>query len=238
MKKHSININRIVNICEQFEKNSLGIFIIGSYIYDRKEANDIDVVVISSNNLDYKTVLHDKKKLKVSIIPIKYIEADYKRHTYGTFLSGRFLNPLEPLTNTKYIMNLQQSVLLNEIVNFIRRNKPLENLEIETLLEMFIVERSIFFTSYIKNASVLKKYKHNKFIKSFIQNVYSIDKFNLKKVRANSRLGINEVIAYWKTRATMKGEKDINWAEIFKKRTGVEFNKQLMVKFEEISKKI
>jgi predicted nucleotidyltransferase len=238
MKKHSKNINKIVNICEKFEKNSLGIFIIGSYVYDRKEANDIDVVVISSNNLDYKTVLHGKKKLKVSIIPIKYVEADYKKHTYGTFLSGRFLNPLEPLTATKYVTNLQQIVLLNEIGNFIKRNKPLENLEIDTLLEMFIVERSMFFTSYVKNASILRKYKHNKFIKAFMQNVYDIDKFKLKKIKGNLGLGINEVVTYWKTRTTMKGEKNINWAEIFKKRTGVEFNKQLMLKFEEISKRI
>lgn len=238
MKKHSKKLNKIVNICEQFEKNSLGVFIIGSYVYDRKEANDIDAVVISSNNLDYKTVLYGKKDLKISIIPIQYIEDDYKKHKYGTFLSGRFLNPIEPLTNIKYIMNLQQAILLNEIGSFIKRYKHLKNLDIAFLLEMFMVERSIFFTSYVKNTSVLRKYKHNKFIKAFVQNVYEIDKFKLEKIKTSSSLGINEVITYWKTRARMKGKKDVNWAEVFKKRTEVEFNRQLMVKLENISKTI
>ena len=102
--------NEINDFLLKYDDEVICSFIIGSYVHS-SNFNDIDVVVISKNAFYQKCKEIKNKKLKVTFLPEKMLEEDLKNDTYGSFVYGRFLNPIKVIKNSEYILKYQKKAI-------------------------------------------------------------------------------------------------------------------------------
>lgn len=171
-------------------------FIIGSYVYS-ENFNDIDIVVISKNVFFQKLKKINGKELKATFLPEKMLEEDLKNDTYGSFIYGRFLNPIKILRNFEYVINYQKKAIETEF----RYHKSIikDCKEYKGIIKNFIVNRGLYFNKYLKNLDVIERDDEN--IKSFCNIIICKNK-NKKEGYIRSS---ENIFNYWKTRFSVKG---------------------------------
>ena len=156
-------------------------FIIGSYVYS-ENFNDIDIVVISKKAFFQKHKKINCKELKATFLPEKMLEEDLKNDTYGSFIYGRFLNPIKILKNFEYAVNYQKKAI--EVEFKYHKNIIKDCEENKEIIKNFIVNRGLYFSKYLKNLDVIEKDKNRK-------ELYTRSSEN--------------IFNYWKTRFSVKG---------------------------------
>jgi len=238
MQKNKKLFKEILDRCLNVDRDPLGVFVIGSCVYDSRKAKDIDPVIISRRNSSYRNELFHKKPLKISQIPFKNFKKDIEKRAFGTFISGRLMNPLLTLYGDTFVLGLQKLVLLKEMGRFFIDLSLKSKGDRELALKSFIVERSILFPSYMKNVSILRLYKDNPCVRGFLYMALNLDIIKRSNFPNKERLGIKELILYWETRANIKSEKYIDWYEVFKRWKDIKLSKELVAEFNEIAKRI
>lgn len=214
-------------------KNPIAAFIIGSYIYNQKYAKDIDVVLISTKENGYFTDTLRGKKLKVSVISLHSLKTDIKKTNSGTFFSGRFMNPVIILKGKRTVNSFQKKILEDQLRSFVYRY-DIKNSDNMDVFNGFMLERCLNFPSYIKTFLAISKHPENKYIKRFVKLIKSLNLTKGKKFNYHHPLGLKDIYKYWRSRAQMKNESNINWLEILERWNKIETSKNFI---SELSKK-
>lgn len=190
--------NEINNFLLEYNDKILCAFVIGSYVYSNS-FNDIDIVVISEEGFFQKCKIIKNKEVKVTFLPQKMLDEDLENDSYGSFVYGRFLNPVKAIKNSDCIFEYQKKSITKELKyhsKIIKNERDSEN-----ILRNFIINRGLYFNKYLKNLNVIKV--NNKNIKCFcdmVLNAYSNEIIKEKYTRSSEN-----IFNYWKTRFSVKG---------------------------------
>ncbi len=201
--------NEINDFLLKYDDEVICSFIIGSYVHS-SNFNDIDVVVISKNAFYQKCKEIKNKKLKVTFLPEKMLEEDLKNDTYGSFVYGRFLNPIKVIKNSEYILKYQKKAIKKELKY--HKNIVKEEDINKKILKNFILNRGLYFSKYLRNLDIIEK--RNKNIENFCNIVINIYKNNICEEEIYIRSSEN-IFNYWKTRFLVK-DMPLNLNDIIK----------------------
>ena len=154
-------------------------------------------MVISKKAFFQKHKKINCKELKATFLPEKMLEEDLKNDTYGSFIYGRFLNPIKILKNFEYAVNYQKKAI--EVEFKYHKNIIKDCEENKEIIKNFIVNRGLYFSKYFKNLDVIEKDNEN--VKSFCSIIICKNK-NRKELYTRSS---ENIFNYWKTRFSVKG---------------------------------
>lgn len=201
--------NEIKDFLSEYDDEVICSFIIGSYVHSNN-FNDIDIVVISKNAFYQKHKEIENKELKATFLPEKMLEEDLKNDTYGSFVYGRFLNPIKVIKNSEYVLEYQKKAITRELKyheNIVRE----EDMN-KKILKDFILNRGLYFSKYLKNLDIIEK--SNKNIEYFCDNVINIYRNYICEKEVYTRSSEN-IFNYWKTRFLVK-DMPLNLNDIIK----------------------
>ena len=201
--------NEIKDFLSEYDDEVICSFIIGSYVHSNN-FNDIDIVVISKNAFYQKHKEIENKELKATFLPEKMLEEDLKNDTYGSFVYGRFLNPIKVIKNSEYVLEYQKKAITRELKyheNIVRE----EDMN-KKILKDFILNRGLYFSKYLKNLDIIEK--SNKNIEYFCDNVINIYRNYICEKQVYTRSSEN-IFNYWKTRFLVK-DMPLNLNDIIK----------------------
>lgn len=201
--------NEIKDFLSEYDDEVICSFIIGSYVHSNN-FNDIDIVVISKNAFYQKHKEIENKELKATFLPEKMLEEDLKNDTYGSFVYGRFLNPIKVIKNSEYVLEYQKKAITRELKyheNIVRE----EDMN-KKILKDFILNRGLYFSKYLKNLDIIEKSNEN--IEYFCDNVINIYRNYICEKEVYTRSSEN-IFNYWKTRFLVK-DMPLNLNDIIK----------------------
>lgn len=189
----------IEDFLSEYEDEIISSFIIGSYVYSNN-FGDIDIVVISKKAFFQKKKVIQNKELKATFLPEKMLNEDLLNDTYGSFIYGRFLNPIKIIKNENYALEYQKKAITKElsyhkkIINDDKHEKE--------ILKNFIINRGLYFSKYLKNLDIIEKENDN--IMSFSKSILKI--YNREKTTKKEELtrSSENIFNYWKTRFSAK----------------------------------
>lgn len=201
--------NEIKDFLSEYDDEVICSFIIGSYVHSNN-FNDIDIVVISKNAFYQKHKEIENKELKATFLPEKMLEEDLKNDTYGSFVYGRFLNPIKVIKNSEYVLEYQKKAITRELKY--HENIVKEEDMNKKILKDFILNRGLYFSKYLKNLDIIEK--SNKNIEYFCDNVINIYRNYICEKEVYTRSSEN-IFNYWKTRFLVK-DMPLNLNDIIK----------------------
>ena len=201
--------NEIKDFLSEYDDEVICSFIIGSYVHSNN-FNDIDIIVISKNAFYQKHKEIENKELKATFLPEKMLEEDLKNDTYGSFVYGRFLNPIKVIKNSEYVLEYQKKAITRELKY--HENIVKEEDMNKKILKDFILNRGLYFSKYLKNLDIIEK--SNKNIEYFCDNVINIYRNYICEKEAYTRSSEN-IFNYWKTRFLVK-DMPLNLNDIIK----------------------
>lgn len=188
----------IIDFLSEYNDEIICSFIIGSYVYSNN-FNDIDIVVISKNDFFQKHKKVKNIELKATFLPEKMLYEDLKNDTYGSFIYGRFLNPIMSIKNSEYAFDCQKKAIKKE---FKYHKNIIEEITKKEIIKSFILNRGLYFSKYLKNLDVIEN--ENKNIKSFCNIIINIyNEMNFVEDNQYTRSSEN-IFNYWKTRFSVK----------------------------------
>lgn len=144
----------------------------------------------------------DGRWVKTSIFSLQHYMEDLVNERYGSFIYGRFLNPILPFKNPNLIETMQKDSIKKEVSLQKFDLTDDDKKDKKKCLIEFIYNRGLLFNKYLRTLNSLNI--DNEYIYKFFSSVYK-EILNKPNLRSGTREA-DIVRRYWKTRFILKGE--------------------------------
>ena len=128
------------------------------------------------------------------------LKKDLEQEKYGSFIYGRFLNPIYGIKNKELIYNYQKQAIKKETMY----SKKLinETNEHSNILKNFILSRGLYFPKYLKSLETITILQNDS-IKNFCNCI--LENYTIQKKEELTR-DCENIFCYWKTRFAVKNK--------------------------------